>query len=113
MAVKEGDVWKTRYVHRLVYVWLVGEIPDRFDIDHLCKTRNCVNPAHLEAVSRRENLLRGDTTVAVNAAKTHCKRGHEFNEENTVWRVVRHRECRQCRRDRVNERARRVYWDTA
>lgn len=76
-----------------------GEIPYGMVIDHLCRNTSCVNPDHLEAVTSKENTLRGIGPTAQNAVKTHCHRGHEFTPENTRIRVrgtdVR-RECRQC-----------------
>lgn len=60
-----------------------------------CPHRACVNPNHLEIVSARDNTLRGGAPAAVNARKTHCKRGHEFTAANTYeWRG--HRRCRTC-----------------
>lgn len=87
------------YVHRYAYELCVGPIPEGLDLDHLCRVRNCVNPAHLEPVTRQENLLRGDTVAARNAAKTHCPQGHEYSPENMyltgVWR-----RCATCSRER-------------
>lgn len=87
-------------VHRLAYESAVGPIPDGLTIDHLCRVRGCVNPAHLEAITRGENTLRGETISARNAVKTHCVNGHEFTAENT--RVADgHRACRACQRARA------------
>lgn len=71
------------FVHRTAYRLHVGPIPDGMTIDHLCRVRNCCNPAHLEAVTTRENTFRGETFARHKAAQTHCVRGHVFDEKNT------------------------------
>jgi hypothetical protein len=70
--------------HRVVYEILVGPIESE-TLDHLCRNRACVNPAHLEEVSMNENWRRGESLTAINSRKTHCVRGHEFTSENTYW----------------------------
>jgi hypothetical protein len=84
--------------HRVTYTTLVGEVPAGLDLDHLCRTRRCCNPAHLEPVTRRVNLLRGNT---VNA-RTHCPKGHPYDAVNTNVINVRgggkYRQCRACNR---------------
>ncbi len=95
---------KLRRAHRVSYETLIGPIPDGLQIDHLCRVRNCVNPAHLEPVTNRENSLRGIGPTAINARAVVCKFGHRFTDENT-YRDRRGRECRTCRemRQRVRQ----------
>lgn len=92
---------KQHTAHRLSYRLFVGEIPIGLDLDHLCRNRDCCNPSHLEAVTRRENLLRGNTIPALNATKTHCKHGHEFTPENTIIKKTGSRDCRLCHLEQV------------
>jgi hypothetical protein len=87
--------------HRYIYEREIGPIPDGLQLDHLCRNRSCVNPEHLEVVSCRENLMRGQTLAAENAAKTHCKRGHPLSGENLYVEPKGTRACKQCRRDAV------------
>lgn len=88
--------------HRFAYEMLVGPIPDDLQLDHLCRVPCCVNPAHLEPVTARENTLRSGGTSAVNARKTHCIHGHEFTAENTYLYEIKAsgrvgRGCKACR----------------
>ena len=90
--------------HRAFYEHYVGIVPEGLTLDHLCRVRLCVNPQHLDPVTNRENILRGVGPSAVNAAKTHCKHGHEFTPENTYHYTTPAggpgRNCRQCQRTR-------------
>ncbi len=97
----------TAYAHRFAYEACVGPIPDSLELDHLCRVRCCVNPAHLEPVTSRENTLRGDTIPAANAAKTHCSWGHKFAGEN-VFISQGSRRCRECHNRRNRERRARA-----
>lgn len=94
-----GRSGRNHTAHRFAYELANGAVADGLDLDHLCRVRACVNPTHLEPVTRRENLLRGETIVARNSAKTHCPHGHEYTPENTYVRDGS-RNCRQCRRQR-------------
>jgi HNH endonuclease len=91
---------KFRRAHRLTYELLVGPIPEDLVLDHLCRDKLCVRPDHLEPVTDRENILRGEGRAAVNAAKTHCRMGHEFTPDNTYEPPSGGRNCRECLRQR-------------
>ena len=94
---------KERAAHRLAYRAARGRIPDGLEIDHLCRNRACVNPEHMEAVTRKVNALRGISFSAVNAKKVHCPRGHPLSRENTYRDPQGGRECRVCRQRRARE----------
>lgn len=100
-----GFKGKIEQSHRLSYEDSKGKIPEGLQIDHLCRNRKCVNPDHLEAVTHRENTLRGNNFIAQNAKKTHCIHGHPFNEENTIIRKnQKGRDCKQCNKLRLSIR---------
>ncbi len=90
---------RTYRAHKWSYEDVVGLVPDGLELDHLCKVPMCVRPDHLEPVTHRENLLRGRTITARNAAVTHCPKGHEYDEENTGRTIRGSRYCRRCDRE--------------
>lgn len=97
--------------HRAAWLLVHGEPPAGLDLDHLCRVRRCVNPHHLEPVTRKENLLRGDGPRLAKErtlAKTHCKYGHAFTAENTKWKRGA-KMCRICFRvaDKIEQQRRR------
>lgn len=106
---------KRHLVHRWMYERMVGPIPDGLVLDHLCRNPPCCNPAHLEPVTERENTLRGMNPHARNARKTHCMRGHAFDEKNTAITKQGYRQCRACRNDasKRQQRAARARRSTA
>jgi hypothetical protein len=117
-----GYFWldgKSRFAHRVSFEHFHGPIPGGYEIDHLCHTRDiscaggvsdphraCVFPGDLEAVPGLENIMRSRGVAAENAAKTHCKHGHEFTAENTYVYPSGDRGCRICHSAAVKEWAR-------
>lgn len=85
------------HAHRFAYELLVGPIPEGKQLDHLCRNRTCVNPAHLEPVTQQENIRRGDCGKHTRE-KTHCPQGHPYAGDNLYVTPDGRRECRQCRR---------------
>ena len=99
-----GD--KYVYAHRFAYESLIGTIPPGLPIDHLCRNRPCVNPAHMEPVTNKVNILRGQGWGAVHARATHCPQGHPYDLLNTLVDRRGYRECKICRNARA--RAKRM-----
>ena len=98
IKVTAGGV--TYKAHRLIYELMAKPIPVGMQIDHLCRKRSCINPLHLEPVTGRQNVLRGQTVAARKAAQTHCQHGHPFDLFNTHINAQGHRHCRECDRSR-------------
>lgn len=90
------DGSRTVRAHRFSYEMVNGKIPDRLVIDHLCRNKACVNPAHLEVVTIKENTLRGDGPTSLNSRKSHCQKGHEFTPDNTAFECGS-RICKVCK----------------
>lgn len=96
-----------RLAHRVSYVLFVGPIPSGMDLDHICRVRSCINPKHLEPVTRSENNKRG--LVGKEAARrarerTHCRRGHLLSEDNIKWAERGRRCCKICYETKVKEK---------
>ena len=94
---------KVQQGHRYSYQKLIGLIPKGLQIDHLCKNKECYNPAHLEPVTPRENSQRRVEDI------THCPQGHEYTPDNTyVNPNGGGRQCRECRREESRARNKRL-----
>lgn len=101
---------KMLLTHRVVFEAVKGPIAPSLQIDHLCRNRICCNPDHLEAVTSRENTMRGDTIPARNAAATACPHGHPRTPENTFpsdSKPGRQKRCRTCHNIRNRARKQR------
>lgn len=97
-----GRGGKVVLVHRWTYEYFVGPIPDGLTIDHLCRNTSCVNPAHMEVVTRQVNARRGNP----NTDKVRCKHGHALTDDNVYVSPSRPtvRDCIKCRRARRRAR---------
>jgi hypothetical protein len=89
-----GVARKLYLAHRVVYEYCIGPIPKGLELDHLCRTRACVNPFHLEPVTQRENCLRGESFAAKHARKTACPNGHPFDAVDSRGQRI----CKQCQK---------------
>jgi HNH endonuclease len=93
---------KALYAHRLSYELWVGPIPeDKPFVCHHCDIPLCVNPSHLFAGTAEDNnqdCAKKGRHVAIQSAKTHCPKGHEYNKENTIiFEYKPGRKGRRCR----------------
>ncbi|WP_341935310.1 HNH endonuclease [Microbacterium sp. LWO14-1.2] len=86
--------------HRHVWLALGRTIARGLELDHLCRVPLCVNPDHLEPVTRAENARRRSL------AQVTCINGHDYTPENTYIKPDGHRDCRTCIRARVAKYAR-------
>jgi hypothetical protein len=99
---------RIEYAHRIAWQLVNGPLPSDLVIDHLCRVRHCVNPEHMELVTRGENNRRGiarERRIAQAKTVTHCKRGHPFDETNTHIATTGKRICRTCNRERQRRNA--------
>ena len=99
-----GVFWdgsKTVPAHRFSYLLHKGDYDRNLTLDHLCRNPMCVNPEHLEPVTFRENLLRGESPMAKHAVKTHCPQGHPYSGDN-LYIHNNQRFCKTCRSQRNN-----------
>ncbi|WP_414713994.1 HNH endonuclease signature motif containing protein [Scandinavium sp.] len=91
--------------YRVSYELFVGPVPEGLELDHLCRNKLCVNPKHLEAVTSKENTMRGNNQTVAQSRQTHCLRGHELTRDNLYTIELNKygkRRCIKCCRSRAN-----------
>lgn len=101
-----GAFWfngRMRLAHRVAWEMVRGVIPPGMTLDHTCRNRRCVRVEHLEAVSLKENLRRGDSPSARNSRKADCNSGHPLVGENLYITSGGTRQCRACKKQRRAE----------
>ena len=100
----------SRHAHRIAYELARGPIPKGMELDHLCRISSCVNPDHLEPVTRKENIRRGVVSEVNKSNRHFCKLGHELTDENTYLYDpgdgYMRRRCKKC--NTLEQRRRRV-----
>lgn len=94
----DADSGRQRMAHQVSFELHGGVIPADYEIDHLCRIPACVNPRHLRAVTHHVNMLAGFGPLQTNARKTHCIRGHAFDDTNTQIRYRNGHIARRCQR---------------
>ena len=112
-SYRYGVFWlngKRVVAHRLMHEWLVGPIPDKYSVHHICENKLCVNPEHLRAMSESEHY-HVHPSRQTQKKKTHCPKGHPYSGDNLVVRQGKKggeaRICRTCRRASWNKYARK------
>jgi hypothetical protein len=100
-SVRYGRVWwkgRRRMAHIVIYEEMkCEEVRKPLELDHRCRNIKCVNPEHLEIVTRVENNDRSESPSSQNKKKTHCARGHELNSDNTYFYAYKEKTWRGCR----------------
>jgi hypothetical protein len=96
-----GYQGKSTAAHRTGWILFRGPVPAGMRVLHACDNPPCVNLDHLYLGTQKDNardMVARGRYASGNAAKTHCKRGHEFTPENTTRNRLGHRRCRECRK---------------
>jgi hypothetical protein len=108
MGKEYGEAHKNTGAHRAAWRLFRGAIPAGFEVDHLCRVRACVNPDHLQLLTKSENMQQSNSASAQNRRKTHCLRGHLLTSENVHVAADGGRRCRQCAVIRIQAHAARI-----
>lgn len=105
LVIRKAEKMPSVYAHRFFYEHFVGPIPEDLDLDHLCRNHGCVNPSHLEPVTRAVNVRRGDAAKltesqarkvkSLEGVRSAIQIGKDFGiHRNTVYAVWRGRTWR-------------------
>jgi hypothetical protein len=86
------------FAHQFSYEYFNGPLDKALTVDHMCRNRWCVNPAHLRQITNLENVMIGVGVGAKNARKTVCPLGHTYSTENTYYDKLGYRGCKICRK---------------
>ncbi len=87
---------KPTSLHRFTYSLFKKRLENGKELDHLCRNKSCCNPSHLEQVTHKENVFRGNAPCVALAARTHCKHGHQFSGSNMIIQYYKGRPFRRC-----------------
>jgi len=102
IGIKINRIKSSWLAHRISYLCFIGDIPEGYTLDHLCRNRGCVNPKHLEPTTLQENHKRGENPQTINSRKTHCIRGHSL-ENAYIEKQNGKRHCNVCRKEYMNK----------
>lgn len=101
---------KQLMAHRFAYEQVIGKIEEGMTIDHVCRNKSCVNPAHMEVVTRGENSIRSHSKNMMAMRENCCTKGHKIEKENVIKETRKNGKerfrCKICSLSREAKRSR-------